>query len=80
MQNLKKMERFFLRISEEKFHLLKSILEGYDNSGGSLELAREARSDCYSIRARLQKRDLGITWKPLENLEKTLIMVNICLI
>ncbi|WP_424253478.1 DUF4911 domain-containing protein [Desulfoprunum sp.] len=27
------MERFFLRISEEKFHLLKSILEGYDNMG-----------------------------------------------
>lgn len=33
MSDLKSMERLFLRISEEKFHFLKSILEGYDNIG-----------------------------------------------
>jgi len=33
MPNLKSMEQLFLRISEERFHFLKSILEGYDNIG-----------------------------------------------
>ena len=33
MSSLNSMEQIFLRISEEKFHFLKSILEGYDNMG-----------------------------------------------
>ncbi|MBB5346507.1 DUF4911 domain-containing protein [Desulfoprunum benzoelyticum] len=31
--NLNTLDQLFLRISEEKFHYLKSILEGYDNFG-----------------------------------------------
>lgn len=33
MPDLKSMEQMFLRISEDRFHFLKSILEGYDNIG-----------------------------------------------
>lgn len=33
IQNIRSMEYLFLRISEERFHFLKSVLEGYDNIG-----------------------------------------------